>query len=264
MAPNGAGARGGPGNRTPANLLKAEEKEYEEWRMRGNCYAERLDVKRVETAEIGQEILQVLKPGDKVLIAFDPDEDPCFTKQTGGVLYADGYIPLYSQRCRCRRSEFDVFAIIRLSLYIRGPLPTYYRYVPSSDNLLNYWYYLRNKALVVAKYDGNRFDIVDDNDYDYFLATLFYTDYNYTLDIESIEGAMWHGVYSWWGYYVYNLNDERIAELGLCCDEKMYIAVALIRKGTEAKVVYYSDGKKYETVISTTQFPPAVTNRQAP
>ena len=278
VAPQGAGACGGPGNRTPAPardrvMVKIEKKEeeerrrrYEEWRMKnlGSCYAAKLDyeIGRVVIAEIGREMLQVLKPGDRVLIAFDPDEDPCFaSRQT-----ADGYVPLYGWYCRCQRSDFDEYAIIRLPLYMRGPLPTY-RYMPSSpDDLITQWYYLKHNTLVVARYDGNKFDIVSGDDYDYFLAALFYfqyTDYSHTFGIELVEGATWYGVYSWWDNYIYNLNNERVAEFNsLCCDEEMHIIIMLIRRETETKFIYRSDSKKYEVVISTTQFPPVVSARR--
>jgi hypothetical protein len=291
VAPQGAGAAGArlateatpPGRSGWEETLKIlrefccrrreEEEErrkrYEEWRRRnlGSCYAEKLDysIGVVQAVEIGREMLQALRPGDRVLIAFDPDEDPCFaTPQTNGVLYADGYIPLYSSHCRCRRSDFDYFAIIQLPLYVRGPLPTR-RYVPPSssdpiDLLRRYSYYLKYETLVVlAKRDDNTFDVVDDYEYDYFLVALFYMDYNYAVDIESVEGAVWYGVYSWWNDYIYR-GDERIAELGPCCDMATRIVLALIRKGTEAKVYYRDGNKRYKDVISTTQFPPSFAN----
>jgi hypothetical protein len=178
----------------------------------------------------------VLKPGDRVLTRFNfhiiEFFDPCFVKnKIGDEAYMEGYIPLYSEHCRCKHAECDSFAILRLSLYLKGSFKI--KLPPPPD------------AFVVMRYIGNGVveatEMGDYDYYDYYLAKIFGN-----IDVESVQGAVWYSVYNW-----------NVAELSLCCDESNQITLALIRRGEKAKIKYYDkdDEKIYEMVIST-EFPP--------
>ncbi len=85
------------------------------------------------------------KPGDRVLLVFDTSEDPCIMR-TGNETHVEGYVSVYSERCRCRRSDFDYFAVVRLPLHIRGPLKTRFSAPPSlpSEDQLSFVYIARS------------------------------------------------------------------------------------------------------------------------
>jgi len=253
VAPYGAGACGGSVVRPPANLLKAEEKEYEEWRRKklGDCYYERLDysVCNLYDVEVGSGVLNILKPGDKVVIEFDVEDidfiDPCFVKKKVDeeTYYVEGYVPFYSEHCRCKRAECDDFVILRLPLYIRGQVKA-------------------SSKFVVVRYMGNGVaEIVETNDYDYYFGVDFYD------HLESVQGATWHAIYDWDSYRIYNLRDNRVLEYSTCCFDdyysSTYIVAMLIKRGETARVRYYGVDEKdklYEDVISTTGFPPTIEN----
>ena len=209
---------------------KKEEEErrrrsYEEWRRKnlGDCYAERLDcsICQMHDVEIGSDALSELKPGDKVAIEFNVEDinfiDPCFVKKKidEETYYVEGYVPFYSEHCRCKRAECDDFIIIRLPLYIRGQ-------VKASSKL-------------VVKYMGNGdAEIAETSDYDYYLAVIFY-DY-----LEGVESGTWHNVYEWNSYRIHNLSSDKVLELSTCRFDdyypSAYIVAMLIKRG-ESKVL---------------------------
>ena len=279
VAPQGAGARGGPGNRTPASIIetwyefcckrkKEEEEErrrkYEEWRRRnlGDCYYDRLDysVGALVTAEIGESVLDVLKPGDRILVVFDISDDPCMQRDS----YIDGYMPIYGKRCRCKRSEYDVYAIIRSSLYIRGVLKERRYNIPplSNEEILSWLIY--HKQLVVVEYRGDGIaEIVDTDDYDYYLH-VEKVDFTYDdpVDDVEVEGAVWHAIYYVpYSDTIYDKSGNKIAELDVCCYDDVwsyFIALLLIRRGEIAKIKCFDSGKeKYERIV-TASLPPVV------
>ncbi len=249
--------------------IKREKEErrrrYEEWRRKnlGDCYAEKLEysIGEVATATIGEDVLNVLKPGERVLFALDEDEDPCITKTINGKTYLEGYAPIYSIRCRCERGDFDDFVIIQSPLYIRGSLMPRRFEIPRSlppDERLSWYIYVR--SLIVTEYKGDGvFEIVDTDDYDYYFAT-FFTSLDY--DVEEVEGAVWHATYEWYYSSVYDLRSgkKKVAYLSPCCDLSMLIILALIRRNEVARI--RTTGKERYEVMIFAKFPPTIKVRQ--
>ncbi|MFZ8809622.1 MAG: hypothetical protein ACO2PN_16155 [Pyrobaculum sp.] len=244
-------------------------KEYEEWRRKnlGDCYANELDysIGEIVTATIGEGIVDALNPGDKVLIALDTSADPCM-KIDG---YVKGYVPVYSEHCRCKRSEYDAYAIVQLPLYIRHSVLRERKYnIPplSPEEKLSWFIYV--KSLVVAEYKGDRvLEIVDTDDYDYYLHVamvgITYDDPVYDVDV---EGAVWHVVYYVaYSDTIYDQHKNRIAELDVCCYDEAWwylIVLALIRRNEIAKIKYLDSGKERFEHIITAMLPPVVKQRR--
>jgi hypothetical protein len=254
------------------NKRKKEEeerkrREYEEWRKKklGECYAQRLSysVGEIVVVELGKSILDVLKPGDRVLIALDTSADPCIIDN----YYVEGYVPIYSKHCRCKRGEYDVYAIVQLPLYIRGALrERRYNIPPLSDYEVLSWFIYRNR-LVVAEYRGDGIvEIVDTDDYDYYLHLgILGTTYDnslYNFDDIEIEGAAWHDFYYVaYSDTIYDWHRNKVAELDICCYDDVwsyFITLLLIRHNEVAKVRYLDGGReKFEHVVTAT-LPPVV------
>ena len=245
---------------------KKEEEErrrrkYEEWRRRslGECYYDRLDysIGEVVTAKIGESILDVLKPGDRILVAIDIYDDPCVHNNG----YVEGYVPVHGERCRCKRGEYDVYAIVRLPLYIRGMLrERKYSIPPLSREEIPSWL-IYHKQLVVVEYRGGGVaEIVDTDDYDYYLhVETAYYDSAYA-DAE-VEGAVWHAIYYVaYSDTIYDKSGNKIAELDACCYDDIWsylIVLLLVRRGEIAKIKYSSGKEKYEHIV-TASLPPVV------
>jgi hypothetical protein len=230
---------------------------------------------------LGEGVLNVLKPDDKVLLALNVDTDPCLTKQVDGHTYLDGYVPIYSKVCRCPYSEYDDFMIIRSPLYIRGRLKTVldisaqvFKSLYSSEDertFVHAYYNFYEKSFVVAEYRGNGvLEISGGADYDYYFVTLWLWfnayddetgDLNYpTYKVEETEGVTWYSVYVRNGRSVTSEDGNEIADLGVCCEDdpwSMFIILALIRRGENAKILHSVDGIRREITISA-KFPPTI------
>jgi len=251
---------------------KREEEErrrrYEEWRKRklGDCYAERLDysIGEVVTATIGESIVDVLKPGDRLLIALNTFDDPCMLDG----MYAEGYVPVYGERCRCKRSEYDVYAIVQLPLYVRRSVLRERKYtIPplSSEEQLSWFIY--HKPLAVSEYrDNGVLEIVDTDDYDYYLHMAMFgiTPTHNDPDVE-VEGAAWHSVYYvMYSKTIYDQRWNKIAELDICCYDEVLsylIALMLVKRSEVARMRYYDGEKRLEHAV-VAAFPPVAKLRR--
>jgi hypothetical protein len=251
---------------------RRKEEEYRRWREKnlGAC-KDRFDydVYDVERGVIGEGLLNVLKPGDRVAVDLNEFANPCFARKEGNEVYVDGNIPLDGDSCDC--GEFYVYEIYELPLYIHGVLPKKPDAPPPPSNYNEMMAYMHqyNKLFVTAQYKGNGvLEIIGDgekNEYDYYLATFFYdpqTDAEFNL--ESVEGAVWYSAYDWSGSTMYNLLDGGRLVLSGCCDEvSTLIVLALIKRGEKAKVRFsvnplgQDEEERYEAIISAT-LPPEV------
>jgi len=262
-------------------LRRIEEKKerkrrkYEEWRKKnlGDCYSERLDydVGELVAAIIGESVLSVLKPGDKILadIGISATVDPCFMTLKDGAVYIDGRIPVNHLYCRCR--EFNAYAIVKLSLYMRGALQLRHdEKVGLIDmNGVPAPVWLPQKP-VVAEYKGDGvLEVVSDGakDYDYFLKVFIFGAHSTlaSFSVDNVTGVVWHETYEWtMRGTLYNLltGEWQYAPGYDCCEQAPELIIPmLIRRGEEAKIrfsVIESKEEEYEAVISTQSFPPTV------
>jgi len=266
----------------------SRRKRYETRRRErlGACYSERLsfDIGSMVTTTLGEGVLSVLKTGDRLLLALNVDADPCLTKQVDGRTHLGGYIPIYSDVCRCRYSEYDDFMLIRTPLYIHGPLNTVlemsshvfkslYSSKEDETTFVHAYYNFYERLFVVAEYKGDgMLEVTDSTDYDYYLATLWLWfnayddetgDLNYpAYKVEEVEGVVWYSVYARNGRSVTSEggSDSKIVDLGACCEGdpwSMFIILALIRRDEVAKIRYSVDGGRCEVAISA-KFPPTI------
>ncbi len=254
-----------------------KRREYEEWRSKnlGNCYAERLDysVGEMVEATIGKSISNVLKPGDKILVdvGLDAAIDPCFMTimSENDTVHIDGYIPIADMRCRCR--DFDTYALVELSLYMRGVLPLRrdekVDLIDMNGTPVPIWPYGK---FVVTRYKGNGvLEVISDDiqDYDYYLAVFTFSAHSTvaSFSVDSVTGAAWYEAYEWTTRgTLYNLltGEWQYAPGYDCCEQAPELIIPmLIRRGEEAKIrfsVIESEEREYEAVISTQSFLPVV------
>jgi len=251
---------------------RRKREEYENWRRKnlGECYVDKLDYDTalISNVEIGRNILEVLKPGDKILLELESYVDPCFVEVKDDGIYVEGYVPYFS--LHCRHTEFDTFTVVRLPLYIRGRLPISHTDVQFAGDGTPVVFWPNN--LVLAEYKGNGvLEILQDadkSDYDYYLHMLRFTAHSTVARfyVDRVEGAVWHSAYECGNDIIVNLVTGEwrwIENLGCCGDAPELFVPILIRRDGEAKVrfsVLYSIDKEeeYEVVVSTKTFPPDI------
>jgi hypothetical protein len=251
---------------------RRKEEEYRRWREKnlGAC-KDRFgySVYAVNRGVIGEGLLNVLKPGDKVTVDLNVFVDPCFVRKKGDEVYVDGNIPIVRDRCDC--GEFYEYVIYELPLRIYGVLPKKRGAPPppSDDyNDLVTYMFLYSKLTVTAQYKGGGvLEIIGDgeeNEYDYYLSIFTHTPNTYaTFYLENVEGAVWHSAYEWSYSTLYKLTEGGLSVLTGCCDKvSTFIVLALIRRGEEAKIRFslasvLNEEERYEATISAT-LPPKV------
>jgi len=264
---------------------RRKEEEYRRWREKnlGAC-KDRFDysVYDVERGVIGEGILNVLKPGDRVAVDLDVFVDPCFARREGDeIYYVDGNIPIDGDSCDC--GEFYVYVIYELPLRIYGVVPKkpYTPPPPPSNDyneLIKYMYlyvktymYLYGKLFVTAQYKGDGvLEIIGDgekNEYDYYLSIFkfkYVPDTYSTFGLEGVEGAIWYSAYEWSHSTLYKLTEGGLSVLTGCCDKVPTLIVPmLIKRGEEAKIKFtvrsvLGEEERYEATISATTLPPKV------
>jgi hypothetical protein len=255
---------------------RRKEEEYRRWREKnlGAC-KDRFDysVYNIERGVIGEGLLNVLKPGDRVAVDLDVFVDPCFVRKEGNEVYVDGNIPVDRDRCDC--GEFYEYEIYELPLRIYGVLPKKPDAPPPpSDeyNELITYMFLYSKLIVTAQYKGDGvLEIVGDgerNEYDYYLSIFTYTPDTYaTFYLEDVEGAVWHSAYEWSYSTLYKLTEGGLSVLTGCCDKvSTFIVLALIRRGEEAKIRFslesvLNEEERHEVAILAS-LPPKVERKE--
>jgi hypothetical protein len=252
---------------------RRKREKYERWRREklGNCYADKLDydIAVVSDLEVGRGVTSVLKPGDRILLEVLTHIDPCFVETKDNYIYVERYIPYDSSRCR--RTEFDVFTVVRLPLYIRGRLPASHAQFAEDGTPVVFW----PENLVLAGYKGDGvLEILQDadrSDYDYYLHMLMFTAHSTDAEfhVGSVTGASWYSAHECQNDVIRNLMTREwswIENLGYCGYAPTLFMPILIRRGEETKVrfsVWYYTGKEEEreVTISTKTFPPTVSFR---